>query len=72
MPYFVYRITEPKKLEKLDQFDNYKQAREAARSMRAESMDSPGSLIRMIFAKNEVEAEKLLLAPREQRFIDEG
>jgi hypothetical protein len=72
VPYFVYKITEPKQLEQLDVFDNYKQARELARGQRAESGKDSNTQVRMIFAKNDTEAEKLLLAPREQRFIDEG
>ena len=72
MPYFVYRVSEPKKLEYLNLFDSYKQAREVARGHRAELEKGSAFQIRMIFAKNQAEAEKLLSAPREERHIDEG
>lgn len=72
MPYFVYKISEPKKLELIQEFDNYKQAREVARGKRADLGGDSEVQIRMIFARNNTEAEKLLTAPREERFIDEG
>jgi hypothetical protein len=72
MPYFVYRIIGPRKLEYLSQFDSYQQAREATRGQRAELARDSAVQIRMIFAKNQAEAEKLLSTPREERFIDEG
>ncbi len=72
MPYFVYQISEPKKLELMQQFDNYKQAREMARGKRSELGGGGQVQVRMIFARNTAEAEKLLTTPREERFIDEG
>jgi hypothetical protein len=78
MPYFVYQITEPKNFQLLQQCDNYKQARELARNSRAEliangqTQPQPQPQIRMIFARNDAEAIKLLSAPREQRYMDEG
>ena len=71
MPYFVYRISEPRSLEHIDTFDNYKKAREVTRNHRAELGKESKTTIRMIFANNQVEAEKLLLAPREERQIGE-
>lgn len=72
MPYFVYRISEPRTLEHVATFESYKEAREVARGNRAELGKGGDITVRMIFAKNQVEAEKLLLAPREERYIDEG
>ena len=72
MPYFVYRLPEPRSLEHIATFDKYKEAREVARENRAQLEKGGSETIRMIFAKNQVEAEKLLLAPREERYIDEG
>jgi hypothetical protein len=70
MPYFVYNIQEkPKKLEHLETFAKYREAKEFVRAKRAESGDIES--IRMIFARNDVEAEKLLKAPREERVIGE-
>ena len=70
MPYFVYNIQDkPKKLEHLETFAKYREAKEFVREKRAESGDIES--IRMIFARNDVEAEKLLKAPRDERVIGE-
>lgn len=77
MPYFVYYVTprpggQTKQLEYLAVFDAFKEARNMARERRATAADgAPGRECRMIFAKNEVEAEKLLSAPRDERVIGE-
>jgi len=77
MPYFVYYVTvnpanNTKKLEYIDTKDNYREARALAREIRA-GMDrsDPHRECRMIFAKTQVEAEKLLSIPREERVIGE-
>lgn len=69
MPYFVYKIKEPRSLEHLETFAKYREARSHVRDLR----ESTGEVdsYRMIFAKNEIEAEKLLLTPREERVIGE-
>lgn len=70
MPYFVYNIQEnPKKLEHLQTFAKYREAKDFVREKRAESGEIQS--IRMIFARNDVEAEKLLKTPREERVIGE-
>ena len=76
MPYFVYYVTvnpanNTKSLEFIDTRDNYKEARTLAREIRSEMEPNPNRECRMIFAKNDVEAEKLLSAPREERVIGE-
>ncbi len=76
MPYFVYRIStapdsKKKQLEHLQTFDNYKEARGLARERRAELSEQTDQDCRMIFAKNQTEAEKLLSAPRDERVIGE-
>lgn len=76
MPYFVYRIvtdqdSNKKQLSHVETRDNYKEARSLARSIRAEGSLAANEEVRMIFAKNQVEAEKLLSAPREERVIGE-
>ncbi len=76
MPYFVYYITQhadsPKKLlEHIETFDNYKEARKLARHKRSELSGEPNRDCRLIFAKNQVEAEKLLSAPRDERVVGE-
>ena len=70
MPYFIYYVTtnpatNSKSLEFIDQQADYKAARSLAREKRAElGSGNPNQECRMIFAKNDVEAEKLLSAPR--------
>lgn len=77
MPYFVYYVTQHsdsnrKSLEHVETLDNFKAARNLARERRAE-LKSAGNErdCRLIFAKNQTEAEKLLSAPREERVIGE-
>ena len=77
MPYFVYYVTinpatNTKTLEHIDTKDSYREARTLARDTRAQmDRSNPNRECRMIFAKNDVEAEKLLSAPREERVIGE-
>jgi hypothetical protein len=77
MPYFVYYITHnpatnTKTLEHVETKPGYREARSLARDLRAEiPADMPNRDCRLIFAKNEVEAEKLLSAPREERVVGE-
>ena len=76
MPYFVYHIVHnaeanTKALTHVETFDSYKDARALVRSKRAEGTLAANEEVRMIFAKNTVEAEKILSAPREERVIGE-
>ncbi len=71
MPYFIYRITAPRKLHLLDQKNSFKDARQLVRSWRAQIRDEDDYTVRMIFAKSAQEAEKLLSMPREERVIGE-
>jgi hypothetical protein len=69
MPYFVYRIEQENKLEYVDNFENYREAKLKVNELRkAESKDSE-VIFRMIHAANRANAEKLLLAPRDDRII---
>ena len=75
MPYFVYHIsiaaTGKKNLTHLQTFPDYKPARALARERRAALASGGTEDVRMIFAKNPVEAEKLLSAPRDERVVGE-
>jgi len=64
MPYFVYQITEDKQLQCLDNIVNYKEARNQVRALRVQQKENDSSLIRLIHASSELEAERLLLTPR--------
>ena len=70
MPYYVYRITSPRKLHLIDNKNNYKDARTLVRSYRQNQREEEANF-RMIFAKSAQEAEKLLSIPREERVIGE-
>ncbi|MBU0499601.1 MAG: hypothetical protein KJ558_14925 [Gammaproteobacteria bacterium] len=72
MPYFIYRVIGPRNLEYIDTFDDYKEAKDSARLHRVKLERDTDVIVRMIFANNQAEAERLLLAPREERYIDEG
>lgn len=69
MPYFVYKITSPRKLTHIVTVDKYQAARAEVRSRRQEA--EPGVEYRLIFAKQMAEAEKLLSMPRDERVIGE-
>lgn len=71
MPYFVYKISPPRVLEHLDTFDRYQDARELVRSHRASEAGDAGIEYRLIFARQQGEAEKLLSVPRDERVIGE-
>ncbi len=76
MPYFVYNIVEHpesgvKKLTYLDSYPDYRAAREHVRKERDRLIDAKDTevLCRLVHAKNDVAAEKLLSAPRDDRII---
>jgi hypothetical protein len=73
MPYFVYKISlaTPVTLEYLDTKEKFVDARQLARALRAALEPETGQGIRLIFAQNMQEAEKLLSAPREERVVGE-
>lgn len=71
MPYFVYKISPPLELEYIDTIERYQEARALVRTRReAEDKDS-GVQYRLIYARQQGEAEKLLSTPRDGRVIGE-
>lgn len=71
MPYFVYRIAPPRLLEHLQTVDRYQDARELVRARRQDEPRETGVEYRLIFAKQQGEAERLLSIPRDERVIGE-
>jgi hypothetical protein len=71
MPYFVYKITPPLTLSYLDTKEKYKDARAMVRELRQEQTSGADVEFRMVFAKSQGEAEKLLSTPRDERVIGE-
>jgi hypothetical protein len=75
MPYFVYRITKGssgkvKSLDLLDDFEAYQDAKHYARELRAQGTDER-TLIKLIFADNEAEAEARLSEVRDEPILKE-
>ena len=71
MPYFVYTVFPNKKLELLNQFPTYKEARDDVRERRKALADDVDHTVRLVHAKHETEAERLLTAEREPRPMGE-
>jgi len=71
MPYFVYKISPPLRLTYLETTDRYKDARSSVRRLRKEAPNDEVTEYRMVFARNQREAEKLLSRPRDDRVIGE-
>ena len=77
MPYFVFEInTQPESGVKLatylETYPKYREAKDRVKAERQAKPETDTRVIRLVFAKNQAEAEKLLTAPREgQRIINE-
>ena len=72
MPYFVYKLTQPRSLERVGVFPDYREARSVVREMRRQlDRDDPRTMVRMVFAAGEAQAERLLTERREPRPLGE-
>jgi hypothetical protein len=76
MPYFVFRIKPGpsqlvKSLEMERECDNFPDAKTLARTLRAAQVPEDTTSIRVIFAKDRLEAEELLNTPREVPILRE-
>ena len=76
MPYFVYKISAGpteilKRLELQDSFDVYKEAKTLARNMRPELQSGDPTIIKIIFANDQLEAEQRLTEVREKPILKE-
>lgn len=71
MPYFVYKISPPLRLEYIDTLQRYQDARALVRSRRQGEDPGSGIQYRLVFARQQAEAEKLLSIPRDERVIGE-
>ncbi|MDP1636447.1 MAG: hypothetical protein Q8L69_17410 [Gallionellaceae bacterium] len=67
MAYFIYRVTEfpVRQLELLEQHEAYREASVRAKQLRTEQVEGSRSLIKMIHAESELNAEDLLNQVRE-------
>ncbi len=71
MPYFIYHVKNPRQLEHIDTKTKYQDAKALVRERRSELDPEERFSVRMIFANNQQEAEKILSAPRDERVIGE-
>lgn len=71
MPYFVYQVSPNLRLTHLDTKERYQEARALVRSLRAERAADAVDDYRLIFARHEAEAQRLLSTPRDERVIGE-
>lgn len=71
MPYFVYRVSPQLRLVHVDTKERYQDARSLVRSLREHQPPDTDDQVRMVFAKHQAEAEKLLSTPRDERVIGE-
>ncbi len=71
MPYYVYDIFPPKRLELVDSFSAYRQARTRARALRAALGADAEQSVRVIYAQSTEEAARLLTEVREPRPLGE-
>ncbi len=69
MPFFVYRITSENKLEHVETFEKYRDAKVKLNTLRKAEPEGSDSICRMIHAANRANAERLLLAPRDERIV---
>ncbi len=71
MPYYVYEIFPPRRLELVDGFEAYREARIRARALRAALGADAEQSVRVIHAQSTEEATRLLTETREPRPLGE-
>ena len=71
MPYFVYKVNPGKRLELIQLQDSYQDARNLAHGLRSGITPADDYTIRVIFAKNSAEAERLVLTERPAQITGE-
>lgn len=76
MPYFVYKIAPGvsqivKNLEPLESFEKFKEAKNFAREKRQQQDTNDGTIYKIIFAENVIDAEEKLQEQREETVLRE-
>ncbi len=76
MPYYLYRIHAGptdivKNLELVEEFEVYKEAQTRAKQLRAEQSPDDDSMIKVMFADNQLQAEEQLMEKREKPILRE-
>ena len=77
MPYYVFKMTSPegmelvKNLELLSNFESFREAKNYAKEQRAALDAADTSLVKVMFADNQLQAEEQLMAYREPVIVME-
>ena len=77
MSYYVFKMSSPegmalvKNLQLMDDFESFREAKNFAKRARAELDKEDSSLIKVMFAENQLLAEEQLLAYREKTVVME-
>ena len=71
MPYFLYKIMPEKRFELIERFDVYREARDEARARRSQMSAEDQYTIKVMFAKDQEQAERLMSEEREARPLGE-
>jgi hypothetical protein len=77
MPYYVYKMTSTegmalvKNLVLMEQFDNFKLAKKYARDEREKLVAAGNTIIKVMFADNQLAAEEQLLQHRDKPIVME-
>lgn len=76
MPYFVYKIAPSvskivKNIEALDEFEKFKQAKNFVKDKREEATDEKGTVFKIIFADDKIQAEEKLQEHRAESIVRE-
>ena len=67
MPYFVYKVMPNRKIEYIEDHGQYREARDRVRALRNELPEDADYTVRLVHAKHQTEAERLLTTEREAR-----
>ncbi|MCW9023450.1 MAG: hypothetical protein OQK73_02095 [Gammaproteobacteria bacterium] len=76
MPYYVYKVTAGvtalvKNIELQADFESFKEAKNFAKDKRPEVASEDGSILKIIFAENPLQAEEQLMEKRDAPIIQE-
>jgi len=77
MPYYVFKMTSMegmelvKNLELLSEFESFRDAKNYAKEQRALQVEGDNTIVKVMFADNQLMAEEQLLAHREKPVVME-
>jgi len=71
MPYFLYKVMPGKRFELIEHVNAYREARDKARARRSQMNAEDQYTIKVMFAKDPEQAERLMSEEREARPLGE-